>query len=83
MFRLGKLYICYGFVVLCLGNIIVRQSPVLGLNLSVSCAADVVVVLSGQLPYTFSYFPHKNPIEMRCFLRFYLKNKKQCLCLDV
>lgn len=45
MFRLGKLYICYGFVVLCLGNIIVRQSPVLGLNLSVSCAADVVVVL--------------------------------------
>ena len=56
MFRLGKLYICYGFVVLCLGNIIVRQSPVLGLNLSVSCAADVVVVLSGQLPYTLMTF---------------------------
>lgn len=56
MRRLGKLYICYALVVLCLGNIIVRRSPLLGLNLSVSCAADVVVVLSGRTSYTLMTF---------------------------
>ena len=34
---------------------------------------DVYLAFMDGFHNPYSYFPHKNPIEMRCFLRFYLK----------